>query len=94
MQNIFLISFGVFSVFRGYRTRGSTLPSSNNIQNVEAVASLNNPPSNQKPTSRTMAPARQVMASHAEDDSGLPMVDGKAEAHWVLCLLDLRTPET
>jgi len=43
-------------VFRGH----SSLPSSNRIQNGAAVASLNSPPSNQNPTSKTTAPARQT----------------------------------
>jgi hypothetical protein len=32
-------------------------PNSNKIQKIEAVGSLNSPPSNQKPTSNTIAPA-------------------------------------
>src|SRR5882672_3473240 len=38
----------------------SSLPNSSKIQNVAAVASLNNPPSNQKPMSKTSVPARHV----------------------------------
>jgi hypothetical protein len=35
-------------------------PISSKIQKVAAVGSLNNPPSNQKPTSSTITPARQI----------------------------------
>jgi hypothetical protein len=35
---------------------------SNNVQNNAATGSLNNPPSSQKPTSKTTTPARQITA--------------------------------
>ncbi len=43
-------------VVRGH----SSLPTSSSIQNGAAVASLNSPPSNQNPTSKTTAPALQT----------------------------------
>src|SRR5215472_10578196 len=42
--------------------RGSVFPNSSKIQNTDPVASLNNPPSNQNPTSSRIAPAWQTFS--------------------------------
>src|SRR5579862_9821397 len=39
----------------------SVFPNSKSIQSTDAVARLNNPPSNQSPTDNTTAPARQTV---------------------------------
>ena len=67
----------------------SELPSSSNVQNTDAVASLNNPPSNQNATNIVTAPARQATFIEFK----VPRLKSKvAHASCLFAISDFRLP--